>query len=1253
LIVLGETFVAIPDDHVLGDQIEQLAGETQMWAQAIQLYEGGIQTIGEGSLESIPLRMRVAQWYDGALEQPQHAVTHYQNIQQIDPENFEVLGALESLYEKHAHWGLAAQLIETRLQRITDLDEGSVAWKKLAQIRHEHLEDLDGALIAYQEVLTYDPDDLDALRALKKLYAMKQDFNNLIDVLERESALVEEADTQIENLLRVAEIKEVRLNDVAGAILTYESAYEIDPQCVDALMSLELLYRQQKNFVELQRVYEALIVARTDSAEQLSTYSKLARLQLEDLDDREGAIDSYRRMFYIDPQHTEAVTTLDRLYREEQRWEELKDIYEQYIDRAPDADHTMVRLVLSDLCEVLYPDSHSAKERAISYLAPIIENDSTHLEALSRLSVLQGQLGNWNECVRYLSAEIEYLTDRDLKIEKMYHLGMAHIDHLDDPDLAIEWMKRALELNPTYSPAMIALKDIYERRGEYQDIIRILTMMEAQATSDNERSKCYFEMGRIYTQLLGDNNTGLDYYSRAIDLDPTNVDVAPFLVEVYLRDERWERAKPLLELLIQHHEREDLTVRRENHFRLAQCAQRLHHHETALEHYQHAYRLDSTHLPTLEGLAELYLGQDRWEDAANMLQAILIHHGERLNPSEKIDVMLKQGKAKFMVGDYRRTLDLLSRVIEIDASHREAIDLLIQTYERREKWEEAVYYRRRRLELTEDADAQFDELIQIGETFRDRLQQPRSAIEAYENALQISEQSRQVFKELLPLYESVSDWQSTIQLLNHFAQLEEDGPTKAKYLFAIGALQRDQLNDNIQAVRSFDRALDANPLELKAFSAIEELLAYERNFERQDRYFRKMLKRATENNMGGDMVFELAKALGEINRSRLGNYSEAIKAYNIALSKRPDDVATRTVIAELFEREQNWDAAVLQHREILRLDIRQLNSLHKLFQLFVGQGRYDEAWCIAQSLVCLRHAREDEQDFYGQHHSRKLGDIRRHLENDHWAYLIHPQKSPLMDRLFERLYPYNAPAMQQNHKMYGVHKRRDVISPTEQTPFNSVFEFISRVTRFERLTCFNAPSGSTGLRSMNTEPPAVMVGPDMQRSAGMKALAFSIAKLLFLMTPHALVATLDSDYESRRNRLKIIIFTLMRMAGIEVQDFDMGLIDVYRRIDDADLAKINALLNEMQTDQRAHLDVSRWLEGLDHTANRLGFLLCNDLVEATQAIRNESVIISRASVSDRIQELILFSISDEYFAPQSARYQYSYLLINRFCWFHR
>jgi hypothetical protein len=139
-----------------------------------------------------------------------------------------------------------------------------------------------------------------------------------------------------------------------------------------------------------------------------------------------------------------------------------------------------------------------------------------------------------------------------------------------------------------------------------------------------------------------------------------------------------------------------------------------------------------------------------------------------------------------------------------------------------------------------------------------------------------------------------------------------------------------------------------------------------------------------------------------------------------------------------------------------------------------------------------------------------------------------------------------------------------------------------------------------------------------------------------MATPLHMMATIDVEYDMRRNRLMMIIFTLMKMAGLEVEHFDPGLLDVYQRIEELDLVRLNELLNEMQQDPRAHLDVSRWLEGLDHSANRLGLVICNDLAAAAQAIRNETSPLSKVAVPERIQELVLFSISDEYFSLRQA-----------------
>ena len=210
MVVLGQAFTSQPNDQLVGEQIENLASQTNMWTQAIQLYEACIAQVGAGDFESIPLRMRVARWYDEAINQPQHAVTHYQTIQQIDPEDIDSLNALEALYEKHSQWQFAAQLIEQKLPKLNDVEESTQAWKRLAQIRHEYLEDYDGALDAYQEVLSYEPEDLETLELLK-IICYETGFLSLDRNIRREADLHENIEVKVENLYALQKSKRYAL----------------------------------------------------------------------------------------------------------------------------------------------------------------------------------------------------------------------------------------------------------------------------------------------------------------------------------------------------------------------------------------------------------------------------------------------------------------------------------------------------------------------------------------------------------------------------------------------------------------------------------------------------------------------------------------------------------------------------------------------------------------------------------------------------------------------------------------------------------------------------------------------------------------------------------------------------------------------------------------------------------------------------------------------------------------------------------
>ena len=52
------------------------------------------------------------------------------------------------------------------------------------------------------------------------------------------------------------------------------------------------------------------------------------------------------------------------------------------------------------------------------------------------------------------------------------------------------------------------------------------------------------------------------------------------------------------------------------------------------------------------------------------------------------------------------------------------------------------------------------------------------------------------------------------------------------------------------------------------------------------------------------------KNLGEINRTRLRKYSEAAKAYKIALTRDPNDTDCHVILAELYELSGEKEKAV-------------------------------------------------------------------------------------------------------------------------------------------------------------------------------------------------------------------------------------------------------------------------------------------------------------------------------------------------------
>jgi hypothetical protein len=65
-------------------------------------------------------------------------------------------------------------------------------------------------------------------------------------------------------------------------------------------------------------------------------------------------------------------------------------------------------------------------------------------------------------------------------------------------------------------------------------------------------------------------------------------------------------------------------------------------------------------------------------------------------------------------------------------------------------------------------------------------------------------------------------------------------------------------------------------------------------------------------------------------------------------------------------------------------------------------------------------------------------------------------------------------------------------------------------------------------------------------------------------------------------------------------------------------------------------DVKTWINATEMTACRAGFLLCNDIQSAARMIQNQAASVGDIPAKEKIKELVLFSVSEQYFKLRTA-----------------
>jgi tetratricopeptide (TPR) repeat protein len=578
-------------------------------------------------------------------------------------------------------------------------------------------------------------------------------------------------------------------------------------------------------------------------------------------------------------------------------------------------------------------------------------------------------------------------------------------------------------------------------------------------------------------------------------------------------------------------------------------------------------------------------------------------------------------------------------------------------------WEAVVHAKRGLMATGNDAEraALLDE---IGGIYQKNLQNPGKAVAAFLEALEYSPDDHSLLQKVLDLYTETKQWKKVVETIQRFIDLESDTVRKGSYYLAAGTIARDELKATDEAIDYYNLALDNffsepgklpksyMPRALKAFADIDKILTTKKDWKSQERAYRQMIKRLPQGAPGGgeDPYFSLRvsllHALGEIYRSRLGHFQSAIGAFEVAQELEPANKERAEILAELYVNSgpDYADKAVAVHMKMLRDEPFKYDSYHQLDTIYRDARAYDKRWCMCATLVFLKQAKQEQIQFYEQYKPRGLVKAKALMTGETWGKLTHPDENRYISAIMGAVWSGVAAMKSYPHKELGLKRKDKRQLATDQLMFSKIFFYVAQVLSVPIPEVFllsdqkSADIQLANFAEKNELCPAFVVREHMLAGKSERENAFLSARRLTFMRPeYYLKLLLPTNTE-----LKVALLAAIALVR---RDFpvppDLAPMvaqyagEVQKRLNPAVYEQLAAVVNRFIA-AAPQVDLARWGHAVDATSHRAGFVLCGDLETAARMVSAEAVTVGGPQVKDKIKELVLFSISEEYFAVRQA-----------------
>lgn len=616
LKVYREALSLDPGNLSILKAIERALRRDKAWGDLASVYEQLANAVEDPALRAAWTGLR-ARLTEIELKDPVQAAALYESALEADPHATAALASVKRLSVGQKRWPELVAALRREHELTLDREAQLAILATIARIQERKLGDAEAAVTTLEQAVALRPGERSLLIELVRLHRAAGRHAQEAEALARLVEQTEGGDAKAALCHRIGRIHDQELGDSDRARPWYERALAADPTHRAAALALVAVHEARADWEAVARVWTARAEAIAAPRERAQIFHQIGTLTERRLGDADRAAELHARALGLDPDHGPALDDLTRLYARAGRWDELAELYQRAIDRAPSGPVATAWLFrLGALLE----DRLDDPDGALVIYDRILERDPKNVGALHAVARAAERAKRWERLVGALLAEAERSTDKARAHALRHRAAEVTAEGLGDPGAAVRTLEALVKEDPKLRASLELLAELYSTAGKWEELVGVYRRLLPLLSTATEKVRLLHRIGEVQESQLGNDVAAIDAYREALRLDP---DLEPAR-EALLR--ALERGGAPTELASALEEQLARTSSPRERARLATelgalLEEKLGKRDLALASYEKALEALPLHRPALDARERLLADASDWKALVSCLSA--------------------------------------------------------------------------------------------------------------------------------------------------------------------------------------------------------------------------------------------------------------------------------------------------------------------------------------------------------------------------------------------------------------------------------------------------------------------------------------------------------------------------------------------------------------------------------------------------------------------------------------------------------